>query len=134
VSTFGRRLLILLALAFAVRIGYVVVQPRFDPTFSRPILDGAYYVELAHAMASGSAAHGVYYMPPLYPWILAGLLSLFGEAWTLLYSIQQLAVVLAAGAMALVARRAAGRARGTGHGRPRTALSPDAVFCLAAVG
>ena len=98
-----RRLAAILGTAFLVRVVYVVFQPRFDPTFARPILDGAHYVALARALTAD-----VYYMPPLYPWLLSLFLRVFGDAWTLLFLAQHLAVVAAAGLLALSARRVAG--------------------------
>jgi len=107
-----RKLAAILAAGFALRVAYVLLQPRFDPTFARPILDGAYYVAAARALASGGSASGVYYMPPLYPWALHLFQSAFGDAWTLLFLTQQLAIVAGAALLALVARRAAGDAAG----------------------
>jgi tetratricopeptide (TPR) repeat protein len=103
-----RRLAAILGAAFILRVFYVVLQPRFDPTFARPILDGAYYVGVAHALSSNGATSGVYYMPPLYPWLLSLFLEVFGDAWTLLFLTQHLAVVAAAGLLAMSARRVAG--------------------------
>lgn len=107
-----RRLLALLAVGFALRVAYVLLQPRFDPTFARPILDGAYYVTAARALASGGSTMGVYYMPPLYPWVLSLFLRVFDDAWLLLFLTQQLMVVASAGLLALVGRKAAGEAAG----------------------
>ena len=106
------RLAAILGFGFAVRVAYVLLQPRFDPTFARPILDGGYYVALARVLASGGSMSGVYYMPPLYPWLLSLFVRVFGDAWTLLFLAQHLAVVLGAGLAALFARRVAGDAAG----------------------
>lgn len=103
-----RRLATILGVGFLLRVAYVLVQPDLDPTFSRPILDGAYYLSWARVLAAGGSLGGPYYMPPLYPWFLSVFLRLFGEAWTLLFLVQQLAVVASAGLLALVARKAAG--------------------------
>jgi len=106
------RLRAVLLAGVALRVAYVLVQPRFDPTFSVPILDGAYYLAAAHTLAAGGAMSGVYYMPPLYPWILSVFVRLFGDAWTLLFLGQQLAIVAAAGLLATVTRKAAGEGAG----------------------
>jgi tetratricopeptide (TPR) repeat protein len=103
-----RRLAAILGLGFVFRVAYVLLQPRFDPTFNRPILDGAYYVASARALASSGSSSGVYYMPPLYPWALSVFLRVFGDAWTVLFLAQHLAVVAGAGLLALFARRMAG--------------------------
>ena len=106
------KLAAILVAGFVLRTAYVLLQPRFDPTFARPILDGAYYVAAAHTLAAGGAAGGVYYMPPLYPWVLSVFIRLFGDAWTLLFLVQQFAVVASAGLLALVSRRFAGETAG----------------------
>ena len=103
-----RRLAAILGVGFLLRVVYVLVQPHFDPTFARPILDGAYYLAWARALAEGGSIGGVYYMPPLYPWFLSVFLRVFGEAWTLLFLLQQLMVVASAGLLALVERKASG--------------------------
>jgi tetratricopeptide (TPR) repeat protein len=99
----------LLAAGFVVRLAYVAVQPPTDPAFSRPVLDGAYYLEWATALASGSAGpEGAYYMAPLYPLLLAAFLRLFGVSFALLYVVQHAIVVAAAAILATVTRRFAG--------------------------
>ena len=103
-----RRLASVLGIGFVLRVAYVLIQPHFDPTFSRPILDGAYYLGWARVLAEGGSMGGAHYMPPLYPWFLSVALRLFGEAWTLVFVVQQLAVVASAGLLALVARKTAG--------------------------
>jgi tetratricopeptide (TPR) repeat protein len=105
-----------------LRAVYVFLQPRFDPTFAVPILDGAYYVETARALAASGSTSGVYYMPPLYPWALSMFLRLFGDAWTVLFLIQQLAVTASAGSLALVARRASAEPAGDTVGPATAAL------------
>jgi tetratricopeptide (TPR) repeat protein len=117
-----RRLAAVLAAGFLLRAVYVFLQPRFDPTFAVPILDGAYYVEAARALAASGSTSGVYYMPPLYPWALSIFLRLFGDAWTVLFLIQQLAVTASAGALALVARRAYAEPAGDTVGPTTAAL------------
>jgi tetratricopeptide (TPR) repeat protein len=111
-SHFARRLGAILAAGLALRVVYVAFQPRFDPTFGRPILDGAYYLDAARALLASRPPAGVYYMPPLYPAALAIFLRLFGEAWSGLFLAQHAAVVASAGLLALVARRAGGEAAG----------------------
>ena len=124
----------ILAVGFVLRAAYVLVQPRFDPTFARPILDGAYYVATARALASGESIGGVYYMPPLYGWVLSVFLRIFGEAWTLLFMAQQLAVVAAAGLLALVARRAAGDVAGLAAASLALLYHPTLFFASRPLG
>lgn len=100
--------LVLLAGA-AGRIAYVAAQPATDPTFARPLLDGAYYLDWARRLAAGESwPEGAYYLAPLYPHLLAGFLATFGESFLLLYLVQQGLLVVAAWALASVARRVAG--------------------------
>ena len=107
-----RKLAAILGAGFLLRVAYVLLQPRFDPTFARPILDGAVYTAWAHRLASGESTAGVYYMPPLYPWMLSVVFRVCGEAWSVLFVAQHLAVVAAAGLLALVARKVAGDGAG----------------------
>ncbi|HEX4825665.1 MAG TPA: tetratricopeptide repeat protein [Candidatus Polarisedimenticolaceae bacterium] len=111
-SRFGRRLGAILAAGFVLRVAYVVLQPRFDPTFGHPILDGAYYVDAARSLLAHGLPASVYYMPPLYPAALAVFFRLFGEAWSVLFLFQHAAIVAAAGLLGIVARRAAGDGAG----------------------
>ncbi|HJQ97574.1 MAG TPA: tetratricopeptide repeat protein, partial [Candidatus Polarisedimenticolaceae bacterium] len=80
----------------------------YDPTFALPILDGSYYVELARA----GFPPGVFYMPPLYPFLLSVFMALFGTAWGALYLLQHALVVFAAGATGIAAEAISGRAAG----------------------
>ncbi len=100
-------LVLLLLAATAARIAYVLAQPAADPDFSRPMLDGAYFLDWARSLASGAGGPGgAFYLAPLYPHLLAGFLKLFGESFTLLYIGQHLCVVAAAALLAGVVRRA----------------------------
>ena len=102
----------ILAAGAIARIGYVLAQPGSDPAFSRPVLDGAYYLDWARAIAAGSGGPtGAYYLAPLYPWLLSLLLRA-GLGLQALYLLQHGAVVATAGLLAGVARRAAGDAAG----------------------
>ena len=104
--------LVLLA-ATAARIGYVLAQPATDPDFSRPMLDGAYFFDWARSLASGHGGPGgAFYLAPLYPYLLAGFVRLFGESFALLYIAQHLFVVASAALLAGVARRASSERAG----------------------
>ena len=105
---FLRALSVVLAAGMGVRALYVLLQPRYDPTFALPILDGSYYVELARSGFSP----GVFYMPPLYPAVLSVLLAIFGTAWGALYLSQHALVVIAAGALGFAAEAISGKAAG----------------------
>jgi tetratricopeptide (TPR) repeat protein len=129
-----RRLAAILGVGFVLRLVYVLLQPRFDPTFARPILDGAYYVASARVLASGGSMSGVYYMPPLYPWLLSLFLRVFGDAWTLLFLAQQLAVVAGAGLLALFARRVAGDVAGLATAAMVLLYHPSLFFASRPLG
>jgi tetratricopeptide (TPR) repeat protein len=129
-----RRLLALLGAGFVLRAAYVLAQPRFDPTYGLPILDGAYYVDAARSLTTGAAAAGVYYMPPLYPWALAVFLRVAGLTWIPLFLLQQLAVVVSAGLLARVARSAAGEVAGLAAAAVVLLYHPLLFFASCPVG
>jgi Flp pilus assembly protein TadD len=100
--TFGLSLGMMAVSSLLLRLGYVGWQASHDPTFSRPILDGALYVAWARGLATGAGEPaGAFYLAPLYPHLLAGFLSLFGEAPGLLYAVQQALLVAAGSLLAL---------------------------------
>jgi len=80
----GRRneLLVILGLgllAFVLRLIYVLGM-RESPYFDQPIMDAAYHVEWARALAAGvDFQPGPFFRAPLYPWFLALTQWLFGE-------------------------------------------------------
>ncbi len=81
------------------RLAYVGWQSTHDPSFARPSLDGALYVAWARGLASGAGEPaGAFYLAPLYPHLLAGFLSVFGDRFTLLYAVQQ-AMIVSAGCL-----------------------------------
>jgi len=85
-------------------------------------------------LTSGGAAAGVYYMPPLYPWALAIFFRVFGEAWTILFVLQQLAVVATAGLLAGVARKAAGEGAGLSTAALLLLYHPPMFFAARPLG
>jgi tetratricopeptide (TPR) repeat protein len=129
-----RALLLVLGAGLALRVGYVALQPHYDPTFAHPILDGAYYVAAARAIVAGTAATGVYYMPPLYPWALSVFQRIFGDSWALLYLLQQAAIVASAGLLATAARRVASPAAGLATAAIVLLYHPPMYFASAPLG
>jgi tetratricopeptide (TPR) repeat protein len=94
--------LVALAILAAARVVYVFLQPGADPSFERPMLDGAYYL----AWAGGAAPfNGAYYLGPLYPWFLK-VTFLAASPWGIAL-VQQGMVVATAALAGLVARREA---------------------------
>ena len=125
----------LLLLGLCARIAYVLFQREVDPTFAAPSLDGAYYVEWARALASGTEGpHGAYYLAPLYPFLLWGFFEVFGESWAVLFLVQQLATVVTAALMAACAHRLAGTGAGLASAGLLLAYHPVLYFASRPVG
>ena len=101
---------------------YLLAQPASDPTFARPMLDGAYYVEWARGLVRGDGPpDGAFYLAPLYPYLLAAFFAVVGEAFFGLYLLQHLLLLAASGMLALHARPRLGAA---------AALAGAALFLL----
>jgi Tfp pilus assembly protein PilF len=106
---FGQALWGVLTVGLLFRVAYLIAQPMSDPTCFSPMLDGAYYLDWARGMAGeGGGFDGAYYLGPLFAYLLAGFLALFGEKLLLLYLVQHLLVLLAAGMIALHVRSIVG--------------------------
>ncbi|MFH0946850.1 MAG: tetratricopeptide repeat protein [Planctomycetota bacterium] len=66
-------------LAFLLRLIYLL-NMRENPGFDHPIMDAAYHVDWARALASGQDFQpGPFFRAPLYPWFLTVVRVLFGE-------------------------------------------------------
>jgi Tfp pilus assembly protein PilF len=112
----------ILLFGLIVRIGYVAAQLSSDPTFARPMLDGAYYLEWARAIASGAGGpEGAFYLAPIYPYLLAGFLAIFGESFAALALVQNVLALLTALLLFAIARRTVGEV---------AALATAALFLL----
>ena len=74
------------ALAFCIRLLYLF-EIRKSPFFSFPLIDAETYFEMAQNIAGGDllAGHAAYWQPPLYPYLLALGLALFGQNHFLLH-------------------------------------------------
>jgi Flp pilus assembly protein TadD len=81
--------LVVFCVAFAIRVLYVL-EIRDLPWFGVPLVDGANYFNLAATIAAGDLAGGpdVYWQPPLYPYLIALLLSIFGPNMLAIYLVQ----------------------------------------------
>lgn len=78
--------------SLGVRLAYLGVYAREMPLYRTPLVDARIYADWASAIASGdvwSVAEGVFYRAPLYPYLLAGLLSSTGgfQPWISLLQI-----------------------------------------------
>ncbi len=74
----GRILIGLALFAFALRVVYVFGL-RDSPYFEEPVIDAAYHLDWARALAAGEEFEsGPFFRAPLYPWFLALALKLCG--------------------------------------------------------
>lgn len=72
-------LLLLFTVAFLIRLVYLL-QIRSDPFFSYPLVDSRMYDLMAWDFARGEPLwKGAFFWPPLYPWFLGMLYSIFGH-------------------------------------------------------
>jgi len=68
--------------SLGVRLAYLGVYAREMPLYRTPLVDARIYADWASAIAGGdvwSAAEGVFYRAPLYPYLLAAVLSSTGQ-------------------------------------------------------
>ena len=81
--------LVVFAVALAIRVLYIL-QIRDLPWFDVPLVDGANYFNLAATIATGDLLGGreVFWQPPLYPYLIALLISIFGPNMTAIYLVQ----------------------------------------------
>jgi len=105
--------LVLILLGGAIlRLAYTVAEASTDPWFGHPVLDGRYYVDWAIALASGKPGPaGAFYLAPLYPYALAGLMRVAGPGFWAIYLVQQGLSVSTAALVALGGRRPLGDAQ-----------------------
>ena len=92
-------------LALAVRVVYVA-QIRDNPFFESPVIDALTYHERAVALTQGVwHEQEVFWQPPLYPYFLGVLYSVFGPKIAVARSVQLLLGAAICALMALLARR-----------------------------
>lgn len=104
---------LLAVVAFGLRAAYVYAQPDADPWFSNPAMDGQIYADWARSLLEGGGGpDGAYYQAPGYPWFLAGLFSLAGLNFGLLYLIQHGLTIASAWFLGEVSRKSAGAVAG----------------------
>jgi tetratricopeptide (TPR) repeat protein len=120
----------MLLAAIVVRLGYVAAQAGSDPWFLKPMggdpRDNLFW---AWEIASGEGLRGgAFYGAPLYPYLLSGFLRLFGENFGLLYYLQHLSMVAAAGLLASTGRRLMGEAAGLAAGAVFLLYQPNLFF------
>ena len=72
-------LIAIFALAIILRIIYHIQDSTRNPLYNDPVSDAGVYFKWGMDMAKGTMKPvGVYYMAPLYPYILAGIFKIFG--------------------------------------------------------
>lgn len=96
-------------LGFVLRLAHVLGM-RANPHFDAPIMDPAYHVEWARALAAGRTfQEGPYFRAPLYPWFLGFLFELFGDSMLAPRVVQCLLGTLSTILVYLVGERAVSR-------------------------
>ncbi|HOX45566.1 MAG TPA: glycosyltransferase family 39 protein [Myxococcota bacterium] len=104
--------LIVVGLALAVRL-VILWQSQASPTFAAPIIDSARYDHLARALAAGEDPGAeLYWQPPAYPLLLAGLYASSGGSILLAKLVQALAGACTALLAWRLGRRLVGAAGG----------------------
>ncbi len=71
-------LILLLVVAFLIRMGYIL-EIRDAPQTLAPSVDAAYHHQWANRVASGDPGDLPFFRAPLYPWLLGGTYKLFGD-------------------------------------------------------
>ena len=117
VSKNGWRDPALVVLAAAAMRVAAWLQLSRTPFFASPVVDASTFDIWARAIAHGTTFPGavdVFFKPPLYPYLLAGIYGVFGESPTAAYALQMIAGVVTCLLVLMIGRRVFGRAVGLG--------------------
>jgi Tfp pilus assembly protein PilF len=88
-------LIIILVAAIGMRIFYFIQNSANNPLFGEAVSDAGVYYDWAREIASGNFIHdGVFYMAPLYPYIMAGIFKVFGESISSVVVVQHVVGVI----------------------------------------
>jgi len=92
----GRWIWIILACAALIRVAYLADYRAHSVFYDSMMLDAEVYDNWAVKIAGGDWLSGneVFSLPPLYPYFLAGIYSIFGHSYLVVYVIQSLMGVL----------------------------------------
>jgi len=92
----GRWIWLILAVAVLIRVAYLLDYRAHSVFYDSMMLDAEVYDKWAQAIAAGDWLGGteVFTLPPLYPYFLAGIYTLFGHGYLAVYVIQSLMGVL----------------------------------------
>ncbi len=125
------RPLTVFALAVAARLTYLA-QIRDLPYFDVPLVDGASYFQMAQTIAAGDLLGGrqAFWQPPLYPYLLALLLRLFGPNMVALSIVQAVLGSLTCVLVYLLGRRLFGDRAGLWAGGITALYGPLVHFDL----
>ena len=126
----ARRDLILVAMVAAAFRAFAWLQLSSTPFFAAPVVDASTFDLWARALVQGetfAGATGVFFKPPLYPYLLSGVYRLFGEQPQAAYALQMLAGVATCVLVLVIGRRVFGRGVGLGAALA-TALLPMLPF------
>lgn len=84
----GRDLALVLGIALSLRVLHWLLYAR-TPFFAHPVVDASFFDLWARAIAAGREFQpDVYFKPPLYPYLLAGVYRLAGAGPTTVYALQ----------------------------------------------
>lgn len=89
--------LVLVILAVGLRVAVITWRAQNDPLFHHPLNDAALYLEWAQHVVDGETfgpENAPYLMAPLYPWFVAGLLTIGGGSPWAITIVQSLLGVL----------------------------------------
>lgn len=116
------------AFAAVLRLVFVLAT-RTDPVFRIPYLDGAFYHVWARSLAAGRGDFdGPYFLGPLYPYFVSGLVRLFGPDPIAVRLVQSLFGVACAVVVFALGRRCAGRRAGVLGAMAFAAYGPLAFY------
>jgi len=88
-------LIAIFAIAIILRIVYFIQNLSMNPLYYDPISDAGVYYNWAKDIVEGTPSHqGVFYMAPLYPYILAFIFNLFGVSVSAAAIVQHVAGIL----------------------------------------
>jgi len=99
-------LIAIFAIAVILRIVYFIQNLSMNPLYYDPISDAGVYYNWAKDIVEGTPSHqGVFYMAPLYPYILAFIFKLFGVSVSAAAIVQHVAGILILLLVYLIAKK-----------------------------
>ena len=108
--------------------GAYLLEIRDMPFFSSPVVDARTYLDHALSIVAGAGGEGALWQPPLYPYFLAGLISIFGERHFLLHFLHAVMGSISCVLLLFMGWKAAGRAAGIAAGFVMAFYGPIVYF------